>query len=316
MFSPPPRGLILALVTPFDEKGRIDWPTLNRLIERALPFCDGLFIGEGLVGEGLSLANPMRLELLKGSWEAVSGRRPLLLCPTARTTEETLGNVEALGRLPYDGGSKESLFWVDLPLWYHSNRKLPHLYQEWARRTPFAILLYNHPYLISKLNHSLKRSNIRTAVLKRLSENEQIVGLIQAGILKRTIHYHRAVRGRRDFRFYDGDEKSFLNQPSSSGLVSMGASLMPEEWREIVSASLSLSEDPARSIALLEQSQRLRQLGQALRANPAKTLKFALQRLGLIPLAKVLDETLAHSTGDDLEIADFLRENFSLQPTP
>ena len=316
MFSPPPRGLILALVTPFNEKGRIDWPTLKRLIERALPFCDGLFIGEGLVGEGLSLANPIRLELLQGSWEAVSGRRPLLLCPTASTTEETLGNVEAMGRLLYDSRGKESLFWVDLPLWYHSNRKLPQLYQEWTRRTPFAILLYNHPYLISKLNRSLKRNNIRTAVLKRLSENEQMVGLIQAGILKRTIHYQRAVRARQDFRFYDGDEKSFLNQPSSSGVVSGGANLMPEEWREIVSASLSLSEDPARSLALLEQSQRLRHLGQALRANPAKTLKFALHRLGMIPLAKVLDETLAHSTGDDLEIANFLRENFSLQPTP
>jgi dihydrodipicolinate synthase/N-acetylneuraminate lyase len=316
VFIPPPRGLILALVTPFNEKGRIDWPTLRQLIERALPFCDGLFIGEGLVGEGLSLPNPMRLELLRGSWEAVSGRKPLLLCPTASTTEETLGNVEAGGKLYSDSRGKEFLFWVDLPLWYHSNRKLPQLYQAWTESTPFPILLYNHPHLISKLNRSLKRNNIRTAVLKRLSENEQIVGLIQAGNLKRTIHYHQAVRARHDFRFYDGDERSFLNQPSSSGVVSWGANLLPEEWREITRASLSLSEDPARSLALLRQSQRLRQLGQALRTNPAKNLKFAFHRLGIIPLAKVLDETLATSTGDDSEIANFLRENFSLQPTP
>jgi dihydrodipicolinate synthase/N-acetylneuraminate lyase len=304
------------LVTPFNEKGGIDWPTLHQLIERALPFCDGLFIGEGLVGEGLSLPNPVRLELLQGSWEAVSGRKPLLLCPTASTTEETLGNVEAGGRLNYNNRGNEFLFWVDLPLWYHSNRKLPQLYQEWTDRTPFPILLYNHPYLISKLNRTLKRRNIRTAVLKRLSENEQIVGLIQAGNLIRTIHYHRAVRARHDFRFYDGDEKSFLNQPSSSGVVSWGANLLPEEWSEIVSSSLGLSEDPARSLTLLKQSQRLRQLSQALRPNPAKTLKFALHRLGIIPMAKVLDETFATSTRDDLEITNFLRENFPLQPTP
>lgn len=303
------------MVTPFNEKGRVDWPTLQRLIERALPFCDGLFIGEGLVGEGLSLPNPMRLELLQGSWEAVSGRKPLLLCPTASTTEETLGNVEAVGKLAYDSRGKGVLFWVDLPLWYHSNRNLPQLYQEWTHRTPFPILLYNHPYLIAKLNHSLKRNNIRTAVLKRLSEKAQIVGLIQAGNLKRTIHYQRAVRARRDFRFYDGDEKGFLNQPSSSGVVSWGANLLPEEWQEIVSASLSVSEDPARSLALLKRSQKLRQLSQALRTNPAKTLKFALHRLGMIPLAKVLDETLTTSAGDDLEIENFLRENFSLQST-
>jgi dihydrodipicolinate synthase/N-acetylneuraminate lyase len=316
MVGSPPRGLILALVTPFNERGGIDWPALQRLIERALPFCDGLLIGEGLVGEGLALSNPMRLELLQGSWEAVSGRKPLLLCPTSSKTEETLSNVEALGKLYHESGGKEFLFWVDLPLWYHSNRKLPQLYQEWTHRTPFPILLYNHPYLISKLSHSLKRNNIRTAVLKRLSENEQIVGMIQAGKLERTIHYQRAVRARRDFRFYDGDEKSFLAQPSSSGVVSCGANLLPEEWREIVSASLSLAEDPARSLALLRRSQRLRQLGQALQANPAKILKFALHRLGMIPLAKVLDETLTFSTGDDLEIGNFLRENFSLQSTP
>ena len=316
MVALPPRGLILALVTPINEKGRIDWPTLRQLIERDLPFCDGLFIGEGLVGEGLSLPNPMRLELLQGSWEAVAGRKPLLLCPTASTTEETLGNVEAGGKLFGDKRGKECHFWVDLPLWYHSNRKLPQLYQEWTGRTPIPILLYNHPYLISKLNRSLKRNNIRTAVLKRLSENEQIVGLIQAGNLKRTIHYHRAVRARHDFRFYDGDEKSFLNQPSSSGVVSWGANLLPEEWREIASSSLGLTEDPARSLTLLNQSQRLRQLSQALRPNPAKTLKFALHRLGIIPMAKVLDEKLTISTGEGLEIANFLQENFPLQPGP
>jgi len=312
MFAYPPRGLILALVTPFDEKGGIDWPSLRQLIAQALPFCDGLFIGEGLVGEGLSLPNPMRLELLRGCWEVVSGKKSLLLCPTASTAEETLSNVEVLEKL-YIGERKESLFWVDLPLWYHSNRKLPHLYQEWAKRTPLSILLYNHPQLISQLNRSLKRSNIRTAVLKRLAENEQIVGLIQAGDLKRTIPYQRAVRSRRDFRIYDGDERNFLNQPSSSGVVSGGANLLPEEWREIVRASLSAAEDPAQGLILLRQSQKLRDLNQALRMNPARSLKFALHRLGLISQAKILDEPHVAIRGNDLKIGNFLRENFSLQ---
>jgi dihydrodipicolinate synthase/N-acetylneuraminate lyase len=166
------------------------------------------------------------------------------------------------------------------------------------------------------LSRSLKRNNIRTAVLKRLSENSQIVGLIQAGDLKRTIHYQRAVRARRDFRFYDGDERSFLNQPSSSGVVSGGANLLPAEWSEIVSTSLSLLEDPGRSLILLKHSQKLRELNQVLQMNPARSLKFALHRLGIIPQAKVLDETLIVSTGGDLKMGNFLRENFSLQSPP
>jgi len=312
----PPKGLIVALITPLDEKGKIEAKSFRRLMERVLPFCDGLLVGEGCVGEGLSLANSLRLELLRTSAEVVSGKKPLFLCPTANTTEETLENISTLSKVLSDFQQKAFLFWVDLPLWYHSNRKLPQLYREWTLRTPFPILLYNNPLLIAQLNRSLKRCNIRTAVLKRLAENEQVVGLIQAGDLKRTIHYQRAVRARRDFRFYDGDERNFLNGPSSSGVVSWGANLLPSEWKEIVTASLKLSEDPARNLLLWKQSQKLRELSEALQKNPARSLKFALSRLGTIAQAKVLEEPEAASSEADSGIKNFLRANFSLQFPP
>jgi len=308
----PPKGLIIALVTPFDEGGMIDWPSLKNLVERALPFADGLLVGEGLIGEGLSLPNQRRLELLKGSLELVSGRKPLLLCPTANTQEETLANVVTVAK-DYPGHpGEESLFWVDIPLWYHSNRKLSQLYQEWSRCTLFPIFLYNNPQLIFRLNRSLKRTNIRTAVLKSLSENEQIAGLIQLGDLKRTIHYQRAVRARRDFRFYDGDERSFLNQPSSSGVVSWGANLLPADWKEVVDASLNLSEDAARNLVLWEKSQKLRELSQALRRNPAMGIKFTLQRLGIISRAGVLEGKGSAYAASEEAMGVFLREKFSL----
>ncbi len=311
MTSPPPKGLIVALVTPFDEKGGIDRDSLRRLIESVLPYGDGLLVGDSQFGEGLSLPNSIRLELLRSSIEIVAGRKPLLLCPTGRTAEETLSNVAVLSR-EAASGAKDRLFWIDIPLWYHSNRKLPQYYREWANDTPFPILLYNHPSFIARLNQSLKRNNIRTSVLKRLAENEQIAGLIQAGDLKRTLHYQRAVRARRDFRFYDGDEKNFLASPSSSGVVSGGANLLPSEWGEIVASSLKVSEDPARSLLLLKHSQKVRDLSQALQKNPAWNIKLALQSVGLISRAEVLAETSSAEEGS--EMAHFLRANFSLHP--
>lgn len=316
MISYPPKGLIVALITPLEEGGQIDWKAVQRLIDRVLPFCDGLMIGEGLVGEGLSLPNAKRLDLLRGSASAVLGRKPLFLCPTAGTAEETMGNITALTKVFRDSPGQESIFWVDIPLWYHSNRKLPQFYQEWEKATPYPLLLYNNPLLIAKLNRSLKRANIRTAVLKRLAENEQIVGIIQAGDLRRTIHYQRAVRARRDFRFYDGVERNFLSGPSSSGVVSGGANLLPSEWSEIVTASLKISEDPARNLLLLRQSQKLKELSQVLEKNPALGLKFALKHLGLISEAEVLEETKAASAGEASEMSRFLQANFSLQPPP
>ena len=175
------------------------------------------------------------------------------------------------------------------------------------------ILLHNHPHLIARLNRTLKRSNLRTAVLKGLAEIEQIVGLIQEGDLRRTMNYQRAVRARREFRFYDGDEKGFLNQPSSSGVVSAGANLFPAEWQEIAQASLSLREAPAPNLRLLQQSQKLRELSQALGANPAGGLKFALHRLGWISHPRVSEKTAADASGMEAAMGPFLQENFSLQ---
>jgi dihydrodipicolinate synthase/N-acetylneuraminate lyase len=312
----PPKGLIVALITPLNEEGRVEWESLSRLIDRVVPYCDALMIGEGLIGEGLSLPNPLRLELLQVSAEMAAGKKPLFLCPTAGTIEETVDNVTVLTKAFKNYPDQESLFWVDIPLWYHSNRKLPQFYQEWKEYTPYPILLHNHPLLIGKRNLSLKRTNIRTAVLKRLAENGQIVGLIQAGDLKRTIYYQRAVRARRDFRFYDGDERNFLNSPSSSGVVSGGANLLPSEWSEIVTASLHMSEDPARNLLILKQSQKLRELSQVLQKNPAQSLKVGLHRLGWIQGTKILDSTQEGSSAEEEGLASFLQANFSLQNSP
>ena len=126
----PPKGLIVAVVTPFDEKGRIDRESVQRLIGKVLPFCDGLLIGEGLIGEGLSLPNPLRLDLLRGSVEAVAGKKPLFLCPTAGSAEDTLGNIETLSKEMADSPGKEFLFWVDFPLpqkWFATGETLSHL---------------------------------------------------------------------------------------------------------------------------------------------------------------------------------------------
>jgi dihydrodipicolinate synthase/N-acetylneuraminate lyase len=312
----PPKGLVIPLVTPFVEQGEIDWVALKRLIERTLPYSSVLFIAEGWVGEGLSLPNSMRQELLARAVEIVDGRKPLFLSPTAETPEETLENMIRLEKKFSSGPGTESIFWVDLPLWYHSNRKLPNLYQEWARQTSFPILLYNHPSLIARLGRSLKRGNIRTAVMKRLSENEQIVGIIQEGDLKRTIHYQRAVRSRRDFRFYDGDEINFLDSPSSSGVVSAGANLLPKEWSEIVSASLTPPEDPGQNHLLLKQSRKLRELRQVLQAPSVKNLKVALAYLGVISHPRLFDQRESAPTGEDEKIKRFLEGIFSLQIDP
>jgi dihydrodipicolinate synthase/N-acetylneuraminate lyase len=298
--------LIPALITPLSPGGEIDWESLEALIEDLVPFSDGLLVGEPLAGEGLLLAEKTRLDLFRGCFRAVAGRRPLFLCPTAQTSEETLKLAAAGEELLGQPSGDPLYYWVDLPLWHHSNRKLPQFYEEWRRLTSAPILLYNHPLLIDRLGRSLKRKNIRTAVLKRIAENEQIAGLIQAGDFQRTLHYQKAVRGRRDFRIYDGDERNFLNQPSSSGILSWGANLLAAEWQEIVKGALTPSEDPARGLKLFKASRLLQDLCAAMGLNPAAGLKYALRRLGRIRGA-------VPGPAQFPEMEAFLRQNFPLQ---
>jgi 4-hydroxy-tetrahydrodipicolinate synthase len=309
----PPRGLITALITPLNSAGEVDGESLKSLIEQVLPLSDGLLIGEPLAGEGLFLPETVRLELFRCCLSAVGDRKPLFLCPTARTSEETLQIVSAgeksLGAPPGDW----QVFWADLPLWHHSNRRLPQFYEDWGRRSSRPVVLYNHPLLVGSLNRSLKRRNLRTAVLKRLSENGMIAGLVQAGDFQRTLNYQKAVRGRRDFRIYDGDEMNFLNQPSASGVVSWGANLLAAEWRQVVNGALAPSEDPARGLTLFRESRKLKELSAALALNPAAGLKFALHRLGRIRSSATRGETFLPAVAEFPEMEAFLRRNFPLQ---
>jgi dihydrodipicolinate synthase/N-acetylneuraminate lyase len=296
-----------------DANGKIDWLSLKALIERILPFSDGLLIGEPLVGEGLSLSDNLRLELFRGCLEAVEGRKPLILCPTAQSSEDTLKGVEAGEQIIKTFPQNSPVFWIDLPLWHHSNRKLPQFYEDWSQRTSLPLLLYNHPALITRLDRSLKRKNIRTAVLKKLSENERIVGLVQAGDFQRTLHYQRAVRMRRDFRVYDGDETNFLFQPSSSGIVSWGANLLPAEWREVAAGALAPTEDPSTGLRLFKASQKLKTLSEIMRLNPAAFLKYGLYRIGQVKEARLWKENQSLSPMEFEKMDLFLQENFSLQ---
>jgi hypothetical protein len=99
-------------------------------------------------------------------------------------------------------------------------------------------------------------------------------------------------------------------------VVSAGANLLPSEWSEVVTASLKISEDPARNLLLLKQSQKLRDLSRLLQKSPALSLKAAFHRLGWIPGVKMLDLSQESSSSEDQALAGFLRANFSLQTPP
>ncbi|MFC1824157.1 dihydrodipicolinate synthase family protein [Thermodesulfobacteriota bacterium] len=285
VFSPP-RGLIIDLIAPLKGNGEIDGRGLGKHLDRVIPYAQALFLAGPYMGQGVGLSPEQRGQLLEKTLVVVQGRLPIMVWisqATADQSRETLLLLEKrLGAREYSG----RIFWVDTPLYYHSNRGLPLHYQQMSSLTKNPLLLHNDPDLVKQLDRPLKRSNIRTSILKELVQIRGIAGLIHQGSIDRARHYHKATSAKPDFRIYDGNEANFLMYPSLSGVVSGGANLAPRAWQNITASSLHVKGDhgdfPDRQQQIWEQGEYLDQLKGLYQDNAVPLIKHVLYEMGVL----------------------------------
>jgi len=317
MTTYPPRGLIGALVTPLNDDHRIDKPSLKSLLEYIMKHLQGVVIGSGDVGEGFLIDNERRMELTTESMKIADGRIPLFLSITEDIEDQTVENIIYVEKTRKKLNYRGDIFLLDCPLHYHGNKGLPCLYVEFGKLTSLPFVLYNNPLLITQLQKHLKRKNIRTNVLKKLSRNEQIVGIVHVGELRRAINYGRAVRERRNFRVYDGSELNFLSRPGLGGVVSQGANILPAKWSEVTESSTNpkeaLREDPEYYPRIWKTGHELKLFHEAYMQNPSAIIKSALKLMGKIQSSAVFEGTLRITPKQESMIHDLLIEHGLLQ---
>lgn len=277
----PPKGLIADLITPFYDTGGIDKRSLHRLLKRVLPHVDGVLLGSPRVGEGRSLGLDHKVDLLESALALIGDDTPILFWISGESSEGTKKILAALEDLLSTCDYRGNVFWLDSPLCYHSNRGLYKHYEELTSLANNPFVLHNDPGLIELLDRPLKRSNIRTSIVKELGVMEGITGLVFCGSLTRVNNYQKSLSRRSDFRVYDGDETRFLEHPSMSGIISMGANVAPGIWGTITRSSLGIreDEDPGR---LFELGALLKELLRIYRENPVRIMKKALFDLNVI----------------------------------
>ncbi|MCG6881423.1 MAG: dihydrodipicolinate synthase family protein [Deltaproteobacteria bacterium] len=290
-YSRAPRGLIVDLITPLKD-GAIDETGLKNLLAQVLPHAQGLLLAGARNGEGENLKPAMRNQLLKIALETV-GASPvsLFLRVTGNTEQQTRENILGLQKQLSQDQPGSALFWVDTPLVYHSNRGLPDYYRDLLSITKMPLVLHNDPEAVHT-TRTFKRRNIRTAVLKELTQIEGIEGLIFSGSLERAHHYQRACRSNQHFRIYDGDEKRFLEFPSMGGVVSVGANLAPRAWKKITQSSIGLHAHrenyPDRLQQIWELGDYLKNMVSLYGEAPAKMIKTILSDMGVIETPQML----------------------------
>jgi len=277
----PPKGLIIDLITPFSDAGGIDQGGLNNLLTRVLPHVDGILLGSPRIGEGRSLELDWKIELLEQGLNLIDEAKPIFFWISGESPQGTKEILSALEDCLSSYRGRKNIFWLDSPLYYHSNRGLYDHYTELTSLSENPFILYNDPNLIHLLDKPLKRTNIRTNILKKLGQMPGIRGMIFCGSLSRANNYQKSLRRRSDFKVYDGDETRFLEHPSMGGIASMGANLVPGTWATITKASLGIrqSEDPGR---LFELGMLLKDLLKIYGENPVWTMKKALCELNVI----------------------------------
>ena len=281
-----PRGLIIDLITPLTGKGEIDGRGLGKHIDRVLPYVQALLLAGPHTGEGRSLGFDQRVDLFDKSLVVVRGKAPIFMWISGKTDEETRKILLSLKKRMTLRKYTGPVFWVDTPLYYHSNRGLPGHYEEMSSLVEEPFILHNDPDLIKDINKTFKRSNIRTSILKELALSRKIKGLIFSGSLDRAYNYQKAVRGRTDFRIYDGDETHFMEHPSLNGIISRGANLAPRAWQRITASSLNLDSSQGDYPDYLKQiwdiGRYLNNLKNIYREYGATLIKGLLSEMGVI----------------------------------
>jgi dihydrodipicolinate synthase/N-acetylneuraminate lyase len=281
-----PRGLIVDLITPLKNDRSIDGRGLERLLDRIIPHAQAILLAGPGGGEGKNLELGQRVELVEKALVIIRGRVPILIWVTGDTEEKTrktlLIHKKVIEKQDYQG----QVFWVDTPLYYHSNRGLPDHCEVLISMVDQPFILHNDPELIKGLARPVKRNNIRTSILKELAYLEKMVGLVFKGSLDRAHNYQRASHRRANFRIYDGDETHFLHHPSTSGVLSLGANLTPRAWQKVTGSSLNLTVDqkdyPDSLEQVWESGGYLRSLKDIYHQMPVPIVKGVLWDMGII----------------------------------
>lgn len=226
-------GAISALVTPFNERGEIDYSLFKRLlrfqVEKGI---SGLVIG-GTTGEGATLEPEELLDLVEAAVSEVGGEVPIIAgCGSNNTSKavrltrevEKRGADAGLSVVPYyNKPSQEGLF---------------RHFSSIASEGDLPIILYNVP--------GRTAANLLPETVARLSENPMIVGIKEAsGDLQQI---ERLIsKCTSQFSIISGDDglTPQIMALGGCGVISVTANILPAAVSEMVGFLLRSEREEA-----------------------------------------------------------------------
>ncbi len=216
-------GSIVALVTPMDENGLVDFNTLKKLVDWHVKEGTNGIVAVGTTGESATLEIEEHLEVVKSVVEYADGRIPIIAGSGSNSTAQAIKTTSE----SYKIGADYSL--LVTPYYNKPSQKgLIEHYLKIADSCDIKQILYNVP--------SRTACDLSTDTVEILSNHENIVGIKEAvnnrDRMKKLINISN---NKKEFLVFSGDDETFLDllDLGGNGVISVAANVIPKEISEI-----------------------------------------------------------------------------------
>ena len=260
------KGSLVALVTPFDDKNRVDYANLKRLIDfHIAQGTDGLVIA-GTTGESATLSRSEHVELVGRAIEIARGRLPVIAGTGSNSTSQTIDLSLAVA----DPGIAAYL--VVVP--YYNKPTQEGLFQHFtavADAVDRPVMMYNVP--------GRTVADMLPETVARLAKHDKIFGIKEAtGDIARLKEIQALVDD--DFMLYSGDDFTVLPfiEQGGHGVVTVSGNVAPEQVSRL--CKLALAGKYSEAAALDETLQPLNKVLFS-ESNPMP-VKWAVSEIGLM----------------------------------
>ncbi len=235
------KGVMTAIITPFDENGKIDFESLEKLIEFQIDNGVSAIAACGTTGESPTLTHEEDFSVVKFVVEKVKGRVSVVAGTGSNDTSSAVASTKEVSKYGVDG--------VLVVAPYYNKPTQEGLYAHYdmiAKSTDLPIIVYNIP--------GRTGINIEPNTMAKMFKDNKNISCIKdaAGNLSQTSATFEALAnvGRKDFTLLSGDDGLVLPMMSvgASGVISVLSNAYPKQMSEMVDYALKNDFESARKI--------------------------------------------------------------------
>lgn len=260
------KGSFVALATPMDDNGSIDYAGLKNLVDFHIQQGTHGLVSVGTTGESATLPFEEHIEVVKKTVEFAEGHIPVIAGSGANSTSEAIFLTEQLAGTGIVG------FLSVVPYYNKPQQKgiVAH-FEAIADSTELPVILYNVP--------GRTVTDMLPETVAELAKHKRIVGLKDAtGDMQRLAQTQQLVSD--DFLMLSGDDASSMEflKRGGHGVISVTANVMPSAIASMCKAALAGDFEKAQAFNHMAA-----ELHEALFIEPNPVMpKWALYKMGLI----------------------------------